>query len=390
MNKLLVKGGVLIDPAQGYFGNKMDILLEEGLIRQIGPDLAAGEDCPVLDAAGTYISPGMIDIHIHTRGETRKVSEGAPDADDLGCRRGVTTVIEAGSTAPLDMEDFAAQAAREKTRHFTMLGCHTVRGFAPHHQRLDLSSIRLEYFRAAKEMYPGLVKGLKCLCSGSLAGEQSYDLVKKAVEMGEALDLPVMVHIGRFPPDPCQILPLLRRGDVVTHSYHGKKEISPYEEDGTPKEAFRAARARGVYIDVGHGKESFSWPVYQRAVAKGFVPDSISTDIYNANMNGPVYSLAVVMSKLMALGMSLEDAVTKVTTVPAAIYRLPLLGALKPGYFGDLTIFTLEDGDWQLPDSYGELQPVGRLIHPVKTVLGRPGSIQVVDCDAGMPPQAHP
>ena len=152
----------------------------------------------------------------------------------------------------------------------------------------------------------------------------------------------------------------------------------------------RAARARGVYIDVGHGKESFSWPVYQRAVAKGFVPDSISTDIYNANMNGPVYSLAVVMSKLMALGMSLEDAVTKVTTVPAAIYRLPLLGALTPGYFGDLTIFTLEDGDWQLPDSYGELQPVGQLIRPVKTVLGRPGSIQVVDCDAGMPPQARP
>jgi dihydroorotase len=383
MNKLLVKGGTLIDPAQGYFRAKLDILLEDGLIREIGPDLQA-EGVPVLDAAGMYISPGMMDIHIHTRGETRKVAEGAPDADDLGCRRGVTTVIEAGSTAPLDIEEFAAQAAGEKTRHYTMLGCHTIRGFAPHHQLLDLSSIRLEYFRAAKEAHPELVKGLKCLCSGSLAGAQSYDLVKRAVEIGDALDLPVMVHIGRFPPDPNEIVALLRKGDVVTHSYHGK-EISPYEADGTPKEAFRAARARGVYIDVGHGRESFSWPVYQRAFARGFVPDSISTDIYNANMNGPVWSLAVVMSKLMALGMSLEDAVTKVTTVPAAIYRLPLLGSLIPGYFGDLTLFSLEDGDWQLPDSYGQLQAVSQLIRPWKTVLSRPGSSQVVDCDLGHP-----
>ena len=91
------------------------------------------------------------------------------------------------------------------------------------------------------------------------------------------------------------------------------------------------------------------------------------------------------MSKLMALGMPLEDAVTKVTTVPAAIYRLPLLGAIVPGYFGDLTIFSLEDGDWRLPDSYGQLQSINQMICPWKTVLSRPGFSQVVDCDLGHP-----
>ena len=383
MNKLLVKGGALIDPAQGYFRTKLDVLLDDGLIREIGPDLPA-EDAPVLDATGMYISPGMMDIHVHTRGETRRIADGAPDADDLGCRRGVTTVVEAGTTAALDIEDFAAQVTQEKTRHYTMLNCHVTRGDFPHHKILDLDSIRLEYFRAAREAHPELVKGLKCLCSGSLAGTQSYDLVKRAVEIGEALNLPLMVHIGRFPPDPNQIVSLLRKGDVVTHSYHGK-DISPYEADGAPKEAFLAARTRGVYIDVGHGRESFSWPVYQRAFAQGFIPDSASTDIYNANMNGPVWSLAVVMSKLMALGMPLEDAVTKVTAVPAAIYRLPLLGAIVPGYFGDLTIFSLEDGDWRLPDSYGQLQSINQMICPWKTVLSRPGFSQVVDCDLGHP-----
>lgn len=316
------------------------------------------------------------------------MADGSPDADDLGCRRGVTTVIEAGSTAPLDIEEFAAEAARERTRHFTLLGCHCDKGFAPHHRPLDFGHITPDYFRAAKESHPELVKGLKCLCSGSLAGAQSADLVKRAVEMGEELDLPVMVHIGRFPPDPNEIVELLRKGDLITHSYHGK-EISPYHPDGAPKPAFARARERGVLIDVGHGKESFSWTVCQRAFAAGFIPDSISTDIYAANMNGPVYSLAVVMSKLMALGMSLEDAVARVTALPAAAFRLSQLGSLRPGYLGDLTLFTLEDGQWNLADSYGELQPVNRLIRPWKTVLSRVGSTQVVDCDLGHPAQCQ-
>jgi len=356
----------------------MDILIEDGLIREIAPEMAA-EGCAVLDAAGLLVAPGFIDLHMHTRGETRKVEEGSPDADELGCRRGVTTVVEAGSVAPLDIEALAEQAAGEMTRHLALLGCHTVRGFAPHRRTLDLDSIRTEYFRAAKESHPELVKGLKCLCSGSLAGAQSYDLVKRAVEMGSELDLPVMVHIGRFPPDPGEIVELLRPGDIVTHSYHGK-EVSPYQADGTPKEAFRRARERGVLIDVGHGKESFSWPVYQRAAGKGFLPDTISTDLYNANMNGPVWSLPVVMSKLMALGMPLEDAVEKVTAAPAAALRLPLLGRLEPGCFGDLTLFRVEDGSWDLPDSYGEKQRLGQMIRTQKVVLCRPGQVRVVDC----------
>ncbi len=381
MKKLLIKGGLLIDPAEGYLRDKKDILLVNGLIEEINTHIEA-EDCPVVDASGMFVSPGMIDIHIHTRGETRKIEEGCPDADDLGCRRGVTTVIEAGSVAPLDIETFAAQAAKEQTRHFCLLGCHCDKGFAPHNKPLDFSHINLKYFRAAKEAHPELVKGLKCLCSGSLAGAQSYDLVKKAVEMGDTLDLPVMVHIGRYPPDPNEIVELLRKGDIVTHSYHGK-EISPFESDGSLKDAFVRARQRGVLIDVGHGKESFSWTVYHRAANAGNLPDSISTDIYVANMNGPVYSLAVVMSKLMALGMSLEDAVNKVTTVPAAMYRLPLLGKLRHGCFGDLTLFTVEDGMWNLPDSYGQLQPVQQLITPQKVVLSRLDESQVLNCDLG-------
>ena len=378
MERLLVKGGTLIDPGRGYRREKADIFIEDGLIKEIAPEIAA-EGCDVLDAAGLFVAPGLIDIHIHTRGETRKVEEGSPDADELGCRRGVTTVVEAGSVAPLDIEELAEQAAKEQTRHLALLGCHTIRGFAPHHRELDLDSIRVEYFRAAKESHPELVKGLKCLCSGSLAGAQSAALVRRAVEIGNELDLPVMVHIGRFPPDPNEIVELLRPGDIVTHSYHGK-EVSPYLPDGTPKEAFQRARERGVLIDVGHGKESFSWPVYQRAAAKGFVPDTISTDLYNANMNGPVWSLPVVMSKLMALGMTLEDAVEKSTSAPAAALRLPLLGRLEPGCLGDLTVFRLEEGSWELPDSYGEMQRLTRLICPRQVVLSRPGGSRVAAC----------
>lgn len=389
MSKTLIRGGRLLDAPQGYHSTPGDILIEGGLIQQIGENLPIPQDCQLVDAAGLLVSPGMIDLHMHTRGANRKVADGSPDADILGSRRGATTVVEAGSVAPLDMEEFVREAAQETTKHLVLLGCHTDEGFAPHNRPLDFDRINLPYFRAAAQEYPHLVKGLKCMCSASRAGDQGPQLVAKAVEMGDALNLPVVVHIGRFPPDPSQIVDLLRPGDMVTHSYHDK-EISPYHPDGTPKDAFLRARERGVLIDLGHGKESFSWDVYQRALRQGFAPDTLGTDIYVANMDGPVYSQAVVMSKMMSLGMTLEDAVEKVTAKAAAWLRLPLSGALRPGFLADLTLFTLEEGYWELADSYGRLRPLHQMIRPAKTVLSRVGATTVVDCDLGHPAQADP
>jgi dihydroorotase len=112
------------------------------------------------------------------------------------------------------------------------------------------------------------------------------------------------------------------------------------------------ARARGVLFDVGHGLGSFNFEAARKALAAGFVADTISTDIYNSNVNGPVFDLPTTMSKLMHLGMTFDDVLLRVTAAPAKIVnRVPLLGSLAVGAPADVALLQIEDGEFPLVDS---------------------------------------
>ena len=90
------------------------------------------------------------------------------------------------------------------------------------------------------------------------------------------------------------------------------------------------ARRRGVLFDVGHGGGSFLWPVATRAVAQGFVPDTISTDLHNGSINIQQSDMPNVMSKMMLLGMSLAEVLVRSTVNPAKADR-PVSGAGDAG-----------------------------------------------------------
>ncbi|MGX8700833.1 amidohydrolase family protein [Caproiciproducens sp.] len=374
MKKFVLKNGSLIDKNNHFLYTKSDILVENGVIQEIGPNL--NPDCETVDAEGLLVSPGMIDVHVHTQiSEEHKV-----EPDILGCRRGATAIIECGTVPADSVAGYAGIAEKAETRCFALLGAHSDHGMVRKDQ-IDVGSIHEEVFRRAVREYPDLIVGLKCACSGSYTGEKGYDVVKKAKEMARELHLPTTVHIGRFPPDPGTLAPLLESGDVITHTFHGK-EISVFE-NGSPKKPFAQARERGVLFDVGHGRESFSWEVCKRALDHGFFPDLIGTDIYYANMDGPVRSLAVVMSKLISLGMTLEDAVSCVTSKAAKTYHLKNLGQLRVGCLADFTLFTLEDGPFTINDSYGNPQKLSKVISPRKVVISKGGKSKVFECDQG-------
>ncbi|MGX8710557.1 MAG: amidohydrolase family protein [bacterium] len=375
MRKFVLKNGSLIDKNNHFLYTQSDILIENGIIQEIGFNLDL--DCETVDAQGMLVSPGMIDIHVHTRAS----EENRVVPDTLGCRRGATSTIECGTVAADGVREFAELAEKAQTRSFALLGAHSDHGMLRKEQ-IDVENIHPEVFRKAVEEYPNLIVGLKCACSSSITGDKGYDVVKKAKLIARELNLPTTVHIGRFPPDPCTLAPLLESGDVITHTFHGK-EISVFENGGLPKKPFAEARERGVLFDVGHGRESFSWEVCKRALDHGFSPNLIGTDIYSANMDGPVHSLAVVMSKIMSLGMSLEDAVSCVTWKAAETYRLQKLGQLRVGYLADFTLFTLEDGPFTVKDSYGNPQKLSKVIYPRKVVISKGGTSKVFECDQG-------
>src|SRR5262249_7946008 len=155
--------------------------------------------------------------------------------------------------------------------------------------------------------------------------------LKIARELCDTYKLPLMAHISFAPPETDQVMELMRSGDVVTHCYNGHT-LGLLDAQGRIRPSVREARARGVVFDVGHGLGSFNFAAAKKCLDAGFVADTISTDIYNQNIGGPVYDMPTTMSKLLYLGMSFDDVLLRTTASPARIIgRIEGLGTLRPG-----------------------------------------------------------
>ena len=127
-----------------------------------------------------------------------------------------------------------------------------------------------------------------------------------------------------------------------------------------------ASRERGVLHDIGHGQGSFSWTVAEMCAKQGFWPDTISTDHHSGNVNGPVYDLPIIMSKLLHLGMPLYDVIKAVTATPAAtISRQNEIGSLSPGRCADVTVLKWEECDALLEDCHAQMRKITKRLEPI-------------------------
>jgi dihydroorotase len=181
-----------------------------------------------------------------------------------------------------------------------------------------------------------------------------------------------MVHIGGSTAPLEEILELLGPGDIVTHSFTGW-EPGILDTSRRIIPAARAARARGVLFDVGHGRGSFAFGRAEDALADGFWPDTISTDLHRFNVPSPVVDLTTTMSKFLYLGVPIEDVVSMTTAAPAAaVGQAGARGTLAVGAIGDITLLRREEGDVLLEDSYGATVTAReRLVAAATFVAGR-------------------
>jgi dihydroorotase len=162
-----------------------------------------------------------------------------------------------------------------------------------------------------------------------------------------------MVHVSDTPIPLDEILEQLRAGDIATHIFNGNLEqvLGP---DGRVRPAVRAARERGVVLDVGHASIHCDVRVARRAIEEGLLPTTLSTDLHAPPPGRMVYNLRGVMSKFLALGMSRDDVVASVTSrAAAALGKSAELGSLAPGMAGDAVVMDLEDGHFTYVDGAG-------------------------------------
>ena len=131
----------------------------------------------------------------------------------------------------------------------------------------------------------------------------------------------------------------------------------------------RTAVGRGVHLDVGHGAGSFSFAVAEQAIKQDLLPGTISSDLHQFNIHGPVFDLATTLSKFLHLGLSLEQVIARVTTHPAKTFGFAAgLGTLREGAEADVAVFALKEGDFSFADSLGQRRIGHRKLTPVVTV----------------------
>jgi dihydroorotase len=166
------------------------------------------------------------------------------------------------------------------------------------------------------------------------------------------------------------ILAVMKAGDILTHSYHGMN-TGILDEEGRIRPAVRKARERGVIFDVGHGAGSFSWQVCEHALAQGFAPTTISSDLHNVSVRGPAFDLVTTVSKFLALGLVLDDALAKVTSVPAEVVKMPgRIGTLAVGAWGDAVVAEIQEGAFELTDCHRQTRVARQRLRPRTVIKG--------------------
>ncbi len=346
---MLIKGGHVIDPKNGIDGIR-DVAIRDGKIAAVEQTIAPGTASRVVDAKGLYVTPGLVDMHVHLyTGTGMKALTGDQSVypDGFSFRACTTTMADAGTSGWRNFEDFKQRVIdRAKTRVYAFINI-VGDGMGGKNEQ-DVSSMNSRSAAAMATKHAETVVGFK---TAHYSGPD-WSAVDRVLEAGRLANLPVMVDYGIVVPErPHEefYLKKMRPGDIYTHMW--RKFDPTIDDKGKVRPYLFEAKKRGVIFDVGHGAGSFIWRYAVPSMAQGFVPDSISTDLHTGSMNAGMKDIVNVMSKLLNVGMPLNEVILKSTWNPAKYIRREQHGHLSVGAAADIAVFRLERGNFGFVDS---------------------------------------
>ena len=369
MYDLLIKGARVVDPGQGLDGVS-DIAFSDGRVAALSA--AAGNARDVRDGTGLILVPGLIDLHTHIYWGATSISI---DADAVMARSGVTTFVDAGSAGPgnfTGFRRFIAEASASRVLAFLNISFPGIYAYSRPVMVGECADLRLldpaECVRVINANRD-LIVGVKVRLGKIASGDSGIAPLEIAREAADETALPIMAHIDNPPPSRREVLGRLRRGDILTHCFKPFPN-TPIRSDGEIWEEVLLARERGVVFDLGHGGASFGFDVAEKMLAKGFVPDVISSDVHALNVQGPVFDLLTTLSKFHVLGLDLSTLIATATSNVAKALRRPDLGSLRAGALGDATLLVIEEGSFDFVDCFGKILNGGSRLAARATVRG--------------------
>jgi dihydroorotase len=349
--ELILKGGHVIDPRNNIDGVR-DVAVANGRIAAVATNLTPTPGTQVIDARGMFVTPGLIDLHVHLFATTGVKGAWAGDnsvlPDGFSFRTGVTTMVDAGSSGWRNFETFRHTVIdRAQTRVLAMINI------------AGLGMMTNAAEQVAAEFQPAEVVALARKHKDVVVGVKTahYELpdwnsVDRALEAGKAAGIPIMVDFGYFRPERPYwqlVTEKLGRDDISTHCY--RASVAWMDENNRVHGYLHRARERGVKFDVGHGAGSLVFRNAVPAIKAGFYPDSISTDLHTLSMNIAMLDMPTTMSKFLVMGMPLKDVILRSTWNPAQMIRRPELGHLSVGAGADIAVLRVDTGEFHYIDS---------------------------------------
>jgi len=356
---IIIKGGNVIDP-KNNINEVMDIAVKDGKIAMVAKNIDAKQGMQVVNAGGFYVTPGLIDMHVHVYQGTNLDQQymngpASVTPDGFTFRVGVTTVVDAGCAGWRTFPDFKKNIIdRSQTRVLAFLNIvgDGMRG-GPFEQNLKDMDPKVTGQYAIKNK--GEIVGIKL---AHYSGHE-WEPTDRAVEAGKIADMPVMIDFGGADP-PLSIEELfmkhLRPGDIFTHCFAqlaGGREYVVDPVEGKVKPFVWDAIKRGIVFDIGYGGISFAYSQGIPAVKSGLYPHVISTDLHIGSMNAAMKDLLTTMSKFLAIGMDLQSVIKAVTAEPARVIKKEELGNLSVGSEADISVLNLRKGKFGLFDYTG-------------------------------------
>ena len=350
---LLIKNGRVIDP-KNQIDSKLDVAIKDGKIAKVAKDIPSAQAKKVIDASGFLVTPGLIDIHTHvfvgSKPDTFADGFSSVSPDDFTFRSGVTTVVDAGTSGWRNFPVFKDHVIdKSQTRVLAFLNIAGT-GMSGNPDQQDINDMDARMTSLAIKKYPDIIVGVKI---GHYEGSE-WTPFDRAVEAARLSEVPLFVecHLPQLPLQ--EQLNRMRPGDIITHSFEKVTERMPVVDDqGTIRPFVLEARKRGVLFDVGHGGFGFWFSQALPALKQGLAPNSFGTDLHRFSMNAGMKSMLNVMSKYLAMGMSIEDIITRATWNAAKSVKRDDLGQLSEGAVADIAVLSLLNGNFGFVDAGG-------------------------------------
>ena len=356
---LIIKGGRVIDPSARLDAVR-DVAISGGRIAAVNAGIA-GDAAETIDARGKLVVPGLLDIHTH--------AARSADGPLLVLQDGVTGWIDAGSQGADHIADTIAVARSSPQQGRVLINIGRA-GILPEGDTMDLAHADVNAARDAVAKNRDFIAGVKARLSRDVAGANDYEVLRRAKEVASGFGLPVMIHMGQTITPLPRLFDLLTRGDIVTHMF-APPPNSIIDDSGKILPAVLAARQRGVWFDVGNGQTGhMRWDTIGAIMKAGFWPDTFSTDWNTNSRTTGVIDLPNCMSKLLGYGMSVPEAIARVTTNASRVF--PVFrdrGTLKVGAPADVALLELREGNFEFLDNFKGTITGRQRFFPSGTVL---------------------